>query len=444
MILVPAGMDALAEAEAPLKQFAKDPTKRVECNAGFELVLKKTNGQPACVKPDAKELLIERGWAIEAPMMEMMDDMMMDGMMEDEMMMDEMMGDGMMEDEMMMDEMMGDGMMEDEMMMDEMMGDGMMDEMMEGEMMDGMMAGDKMMAEDKVRVEGGDSMDDHGDHMEDKDSMSDGKTGDTVSMEEGIRVERNGVEIPQSMNDGQMMASGEFTAEEMEWLEDRVIRVAYDPQWVPLEYINSAGKLDGLSAEYISELKIATGADFEPLARNKIQDWNGALEAIKERRAEIIIMVSDTDDRREYMGFTSPHTEVEARIIMKGDPVEEEVTVDDLVGLRVGTVRNYAIEPWLDENHPDVDHWPVDDIKTGLIQLNRGELDAFLEVWPVAQHHAGELGIRTLYDAGPLLQYNMTIGYRDDMPILGSVMEKALGMIPEDRMAELLAEYTTG
>ncbi len=49
----------------PLKQIQEgtDPSD-VTCTEGLELVMKFSNGQPACVKPSSVEKLIERGWAI--------------------------------------------------------------------------------------------------------------------------------------------------------------------------------------------------------------------------------------------------------------------------------------------------------------------------------------------------------------------------------------------
>lgn len=49
----------------PLKQIQKgtDPSA-VTCTEGLELVMKFSNGNPACIKPTSVEKLIERGWAI--------------------------------------------------------------------------------------------------------------------------------------------------------------------------------------------------------------------------------------------------------------------------------------------------------------------------------------------------------------------------------------------
>lgn len=49
---------------SPLKQFKSGtPIDKIRCNNGLLLVLKSSNENPACVKPETKEKLIERGWA---------------------------------------------------------------------------------------------------------------------------------------------------------------------------------------------------------------------------------------------------------------------------------------------------------------------------------------------------------------------------------------------
>lgn len=58
-------VDAIAYFPPPLKQIQQgtEPSK-VTCTEGLELVLKFSNGQPACIKPSSVEKLIQRGWAI--------------------------------------------------------------------------------------------------------------------------------------------------------------------------------------------------------------------------------------------------------------------------------------------------------------------------------------------------------------------------------------------
>ena len=57
--------NAIAYFPPPLKQIQEGvKSSDVTCTEGLELVLKFSNGQPACIKPSSIEKLIERGWAI--------------------------------------------------------------------------------------------------------------------------------------------------------------------------------------------------------------------------------------------------------------------------------------------------------------------------------------------------------------------------------------------
>jgi len=59
------GYVALVTAQSPRAQFLADtPVVMIECTGGFELIMKKTNGMPACVKPATASMLIERGWGL--------------------------------------------------------------------------------------------------------------------------------------------------------------------------------------------------------------------------------------------------------------------------------------------------------------------------------------------------------------------------------------------
>ena len=50
---------------SPLKQFKSGTSaQQVECNAGFELIIKATDNSPACVSHSSASVLIQRGWAI--------------------------------------------------------------------------------------------------------------------------------------------------------------------------------------------------------------------------------------------------------------------------------------------------------------------------------------------------------------------------------------------
>ena len=62
------------KAIAPLKQMKQGiPFSKIVCNDNLELI-KKYNGSPSCVKPETKQKLIERGWAVDASVIDSFED----------------------------------------------------------------------------------------------------------------------------------------------------------------------------------------------------------------------------------------------------------------------------------------------------------------------------------------------------------------------------------
>lgn len=62
-MIVIEGNHAIPEFQSPLKQFKSGiPAKEIQCNQGFQLILKREDSSPACVAPNTANILIERGW----------------------------------------------------------------------------------------------------------------------------------------------------------------------------------------------------------------------------------------------------------------------------------------------------------------------------------------------------------------------------------------------
>lgn len=230
----------------------------------------------------------------------------------------------------------------------------------------------------------------------------------------------------------------ELTEEEREWVvENPTINVAYDPSWPPLEYIDKNGDLAGLATEYMPRLESRTGLDFVPI---QVANWTDALESIRDGRADIIISITDTEERQEFMGFTTPHTTVSVDMLTLGP---QEISVESLSELNVATVKDYSIESWLQESHPEVVYTSFETPATAIEALDMGHADVFLDSWIMASHIAAEKGIEGMYNAGPTgSEFALSIGFQKDMHELGAILQKALDTIHEDERMQILEDVT--
>ena len=141
--------------------------------------------------------------------------------------------------------------------------------------------------------------------------------------------------------------------------------------------------------------------------------------------------MASAPERLEYMSFTSSHYSLKTYMASLNDA---PLNIDD-DSLVLATIRGYAIESWLDENHPDTQYVSVDNQSEAFEVLQAGDADAFASTWPSVVHYSKLSGVDNIYNAGSTgHQYDLTVGYRNDLPILGSIMQKTLDNIPQQKI----------
>ncbi len=226
-----------------------------------------------------------------------------------------------------------------------------------------------------------------------------------------------------------------LTYGEEAWLaRNGTIRVAYDPGWVPIEYLNDEGSLDGLTGWYVARVERYTGANL--VEAGGISSWPGALDAVRNGDADVLMTVADTEDRRGFMDFTGPHTVISADMVTLG---ERDIDNGDLSGFRIATEIDDATESWIARTHPGAGHATFDDIRDALRAVAAGDADMVIMPWPNASHIIGTLGIEGLANSGPSgYTYDLAIGVRNDIPMLKQIMQKALDSIPDEEKAAAL------
>jgi len=219
----------------------------------------------------------------------------------------------------------------------------------------------------------------------------------------------------------------DLTDEEAAYLDANAVRFTYDPGWAPIEYRDGSGNVAGLTGKYVTEFERLTGAELEQV---NVDDWDGVLDALIQGDADTAFMIVDTQQRRAEMNldFTAPHTTVSTDIVSIG---EQSYTADDLAGLKAVTIRDYAIETWLDENRPDVEYVSVGSFEEGLQMLQAGQADVFLDRFETIAYHAG--GPDGLHNSGPTGHaYELSIAYDRDNRILGSILQKVQDAVSGD------------
>lgn len=230
-----------------------------------------------------------------------------------------------------------------------------------------------------------------------------------------------------------------LTQQERDWLESHpVIKLAPDPDFPPIEFLDENGNYQGIAADYTRLVEEILGITIQI---EKLDSWNDVLDAAQARSVDMFGAASESPQRREYMNFTTPHIELPGVIIVRKD-VDVALDLEKLKGLRIAVISGYIWQDQLNNDHPDLELDLVADMKTGLQKVSFGMVDAMVANLATATYTMEKEGITNLKVAGESGYYGRyAFAIRSDWPELTLILQKALDTISPDQDKAILKRW---
>lgn len=162
-----------------------------------------------------------------------------------------------------------------------------------------------------------------------------------------------------------------LTPEEREFLRQLPeLRVAVPtPPNRPYEVVSETGELSGIFPDMLAALARTFGLRLRPV---QYPSWTEALQAVRERDADIIMAIGVTNERMGYLAFTLGATPVPTAVFArKGARI-------DLSQARVALERNFLANDWVSRQYPQARILTVETTGDALQAVSRGEADAYV------------------------------------------------------------------
>jgi len=235
--------------------------------------------------------------------------------------------------------------------------------------------------------------------------------------------------------------AAELTSEEQTWLKNHpVIRIAPDPEFPPIEWIDEDGTYRGITSEFMKLIEDQLGITFQVV---RCKDWDEVLQKARDRKVDLLPAAAQTPERAEYMLFSEPHMAFPGVIITttKNSSLD---TTEELYGKRVGIVSGYVWDEFIREQHPAIRIVEVRNVIEGLRRVATGDIDAFIGTLPIVIYYIEQEGIHNLVVAGQTeYETRLSILTRKDWPVLNDIIRKTLASIPETRKKEIIQKWIT-
>ena len=230
-----------------------------------------------------------------------------------------------------------------------------------------------------------------------------------------------------------------LTADEIAWIKEHpVIRVAPDPDFPPIEFIDKQNIYRGIAADFIQLLEKKIPLKFEIIS---LGSWNEAIKQAKSRQIDMFGAAVPTPERLKYMRFTKPYVEFPAVVLVR-DSAENFPNLSELQGKRVAVVSNYADHEYMVRAFPDIPLDVVPDISSGLRQVSFGKVDAMVLNLASASHYIQKDGISNLKVTQDTdFVFDLSFANRSDWPLLTSILEKGMAGITPAEKKEILSNW---
>jgi len=213
--------------------------------------------------------------------------------------------------------------------------------------------------------------------------------------------------------------------EETDWLEThRELRLGVDPSWPPFEFRDAQAQYQGLAADYIAAIAQRLDVKMAPV---ETVDWTEVLVKAKAGDVDVLPAVMSTPERLDYLAFTRPYLDFPI-VILAHQGRAKPHNLEDLYGLKVAVVENYAPHEILRSHHPDLNLVPMPNVSSALQALATDKVDAVVgdlasSVWSLRQ-----LKLEGLYVSGETpYRYQLAMGVPHNESILVGILDKALG-----------------
>ena len=231
-----------------------------------------------------------------------------------------------------------------------------------------------------------------------------------------------------------------LSTSELNYLQRKAsINMCADPDWMPYEKIENHKHI-GIVADYMKDFQKKIGI---PIKLIKTKNWSESLNFVEQRKCDILALVMNTKKRSKYMSFTKPYITAPLVLVTK-----RTVTfISDLKTLKnkkIGIQKDFAYNDKIRKNYPNIQVVDQDHLRTGLKKVERGELfgqvTTHLNVaYAFQEEFYGSLQISGKFEN----QWELSVGVRNDDPILLNIFEKVVGAISDGTRQKIMNDWVS-
>ena len=231
----------------------------------------------------------------------------------------------------------------------------------------------------------------------------------------------------------------QLTQAEKDFLnKNKIIRMAVDPNWPPLEFVDDSGGPAGVAAEFLRLIAKRLKVSFEPVtARN----MGHILSLAQAGKVDVIPTIMPRPELKNHLLFSKPHTVLPLVIINRKDDLYLR-DLGNLQGKKVVLARGHGAGFLLKKQLPNQEFIYVDTLEQALKAVSAGEADATVDTLAPFSYLSTKLGLDNLKVAATsTAKLELCFAVKKDLTQLASILDKSLKLISPEEQALIMDKW---
>lgn len=229
-----------------------------------------------------------------------------------------------------------------------------------------------------------------------------------------------------------------FTEEEQQWLnENPTITLAVDNTYPPLNYENRTGQIVGLNIDLVKLIEEKLGIDIILEG----SPWSTALEKAMNHEVDGIVNATPLEERKHRLVFSESITQ-DPQALVCDKSQGTSLSFSDFQDKKVASKKNSRQLQLLKTKVPVQNIIEIETLFEGFDLLLRSEIEAIYDDYAplyyiISSSNISNIKVAFIEDNGG----GVTIGLRNNDPIMLSVINKAINSISKEEKARIREKW---
>jgi len=227
-----------------------------------------------------------------------------------------------------------------------------------------------------------------------------------------------------------------LSPQEQKWLEQHpVVRVGMVKKWPPMEFVDKQGEFSGINRDLLNLIGERAGVNFEYVAYD---NWQLLYQSLLDNKVDMVASAKPSEQRKAQLLFSDSYWQM-PWVILHPRHIGKQSSIRYFIGKELAIVKGYQLINKLKEEYPHIRLRLVDTVEEGLMAVQQGLADGFIETIAATSQLLKRESMVTLMisvvDEHDLEHSHFAV--RKDWPQLQQIVNKGIASISEEKIQDI-------